>query len=96
VGHVIWLLFGPGAWGTGGNLVAAVILGVPAAITVFRRLRAHIRVGHIATTAHVRWQLEQLREDLAVALQAIHGLDDDHEALAALRPARPPADPKGM
>jgi hypothetical protein len=25
--HLLWILFGPGAWGTGGNMVAWVICG---------------------------------------------------------------------
>jgi hypothetical protein len=26
--HLLWILFGPSAWGTGGNMVAWVICGV--------------------------------------------------------------------
>lgn len=91
VGHVLWLLFGPGAWGTGGNIVAAVILGVPALWQVLRRIRA----SRTVTNAHVSAHMDALRTDLAAALQHIHGLDDDHPALTALRPSGDP-DPKGM
>jgi hypothetical protein len=27
MGHLLWILFGPGAWGTGGNLVAWALCG---------------------------------------------------------------------
>ena len=51
--HVAWELFGTQAWGTGGNIVAAGILGVPAYVLrgpLGRWLAKHI-APHVA--AHV-------------------------------------------
>lgn len=27
-GHLLWILFGPGTWGSGGNMVAWVLCGI--------------------------------------------------------------------
>lgn len=38
-GHLLWILFGPGTWGTAGNLVASALLTVPT--IVITHVRAH-------------------------------------------------------
>jgi hypothetical protein len=54
--HVAWELFGTQAWGTGGNILAAGILGVPAYVLrgpLGRSLAKHI-APHVA--AHLQHQ----------------------------------------
>ena len=40
-GHLLWILFGPSTWGSGGNMVAWVICGAIGGLWVRARLRAH-------------------------------------------------------
>lgn len=43
-GHVLWILFGPGTWGAGGNMVAWAICGVLG----FGWLYAKEKANHLA------------------------------------------------
>jgi hypothetical protein len=43
-GHVLWILFGPGTWGAGGNMVAWVICGALG----FGWLHAKEKARHLA------------------------------------------------
>jgi hypothetical protein len=46
-GHLLWILFGPGTWGSGGNMVAWVICGVIGGLLLRAKLKAH----HLAELA---------------------------------------------
>lgn len=89
-------LFGPGTWGTGGNLVAAVLLGgLGVAFGYLFRDRIgpklaawwtrHASDGFgdelAALRRHVTDELAEHRKDLARAHDAIHRRLDDHADL---------------
>ena len=41
MGHILWILFGPGTYGAGGNMVAWVSCGASAGLWLRGRLKAH-------------------------------------------------------
>ena len=104
--HVVWELFGTQAWGTGGNIVAAGILGVPAYLArgpLGRWLAKHI-APHVArhVAAHLTAQptgfIEVPQEltaaewaDLVARWQAAHQTPAPSAPVAADAPTAPSA-----
>lgn len=91
-------LFGPGTWGTGGNLVAWIICGILAGLWVRAKLRAHHLAELAQAARHHKDQIallqEQHAEQLAVAKQnhqALHRRLDEHADLIAAVAAQPSA-----
>jgi hypothetical protein len=76
VGHLLWALFGPAAWGTGGNLVAWIIcgaLGVGGAYLfrdlIGRRLAAWWHKHH---RKHLAAELDAMETRLKAHIDARH------------------------
>jgi hypothetical protein len=76
VGHVLWILFGPDAWGTGGNLVAWVLcgaLGVGGAFLfrdlIGRRLAAWWHRHH---RRHLAGELDAMEQRLKAHIDTRH------------------------
>jgi len=75
IGHLAWILFGPGAWGTGGNLVAWVLCGVLAGLWLRGKLRAQTalaRLHHQQRTDQAQAHHEDMKAHVtAVATLAV-------------------------
>lgn len=52
-GHLLWILFGPGTWGTAGNMVASAILTVPAVVITHVRAYRQRERHHKELKRHV-------------------------------------------
>lgn len=99
VAHVAWELFGTQAWGTGGNLVAAAILGVPAYLArnrFGRWLAGHVArhmLPHPARVLETEAELTKQEWDSLVARwKAAHSGAQVHTPLTPAPPAPVAAD----
>jgi len=97
-------LFGPGTWGTGGNMVAWVICGIFAALWLRSKMKAQHAVAAALARLHHKEMKEQAAEQHAELRklaethhqEMLDRADVHHEALkahvtAAAKPARKPA-----
>lgn len=55
-------LFGPGTWGTGGNLVATALLAVPTMVTGFMHAARQRRRQHEEKMAQAQAHHEELKQ----------------------------------
>lgn len=90
-GHLLWILFGPGTWGSGGNMVAWVICGCIG----FSWLHAKEKARHLAKMAqaarHHQDQLDLMKSQHQDQMSLIR---HNHSLLSDQVAATPPAKPK--
>jgi hypothetical protein len=76
-GHLLWILFGPSAWGTGGNLVAWALCGCLG----FGWLHAKEKARHLARMR----QADDHHAEVMAQAQAHHEDMKKHVTAAAAR-----------
>lgn len=83
MGHLLWILFGPSAWGTGGNLVAWVLCGVITAVTAF------LLRNWIGPRLAAWWNKHHFEHSVAVHMEALRRHEQAKAAAIRKRGDRP-------
>jgi Na+/melibiose symporter-like transporter len=82
IAHWFSDLFGPGTWGTGGNMVAWIICGLLAGLWLRARMQAHLAVQMAQARRHHQEKMAQAEEHHQAQLAVMRQQHNDEMNLA--------------